>query len=98
MSLSERMRVITSVGPPAAGYAFTRTAPVPPFDADVTIVACDAADRAALADVLAAIPRDKKATDGTVGWVLPRELGRAEVGRRVPAEVVEAAVREVLGE
>jgi 3-dehydroquinate synthetase len=46
--------------------------------------------------VLAAIPRDKKATAGTVGWVLPRQLGRAEVGRRVPSEVVEEVLRELL--
>jgi len=48
-------------------------------------------------EVLAAIPRDKKAARGSVGWVLPRELGRAEVGRPVPSEVVEEAVREMVG-
>ncbi|MEP7104707.1 MAG: 3-dehydroquinate synthase, partial [Chloroflexota bacterium] len=47
-------------------------------------------------DVLAAIPRDKKAAGGSVGWVLPRELGRAEVGRRVPSELVEEVVRELV--
>ena len=47
-------------------------------------------------EVLAAIPRDKKATEGNVGWVLPRQLGRAEVGHRVPPELVEEVVREVL--
>ena len=52
--------------------------------------------RLKVAEVLAAISRDKKATDGAVGWVLPRELGRAEVGRRVPPDVVEEVVREVL--
>ena len=53
--------------------------------------------RVKVEDVLAAIPRDKKAVGGTLGWVLPRQLGRAEVGRAVPAEVVEEVVREVLG-
>src|SRR2546430_825516 len=52
--------------------------------------------RVKVADVLAAIPRDKKAVRGTVGWVLPRTLGRAETGRAVPAELVEEVVTEVL--
>lgn len=48
-------------------------------------------------DVLAAIPRDKKAQGGEARWVLPRQIGKAVVGQRVPAEVVQAVVREVLG-
>jgi len=52
--------------------------------------------RVKVADVRAAIPRDKKAVRGTVGWVLPRTLGRAETGRAVPAELVEEVVTEVL--
>ena len=46
--------------------------------------------------VLAALPRDKKARRGEVRWVMPREIGRAETGHRVPAEAVEAAVRALL--
>jgi 3-dehydroquinate synthase len=46
--------------------------------------------------VLTAVPRDKKRRGSSVRWVLPRELGRAEVGWEVPAEVVAKAVREVL--
>jgi 3-dehydroquinate synthase len=46
--------------------------------------------------VLAAIARDKKARAGEVAWVLPRELGRAAVGRRVPEEVVRSVVTELL--
>jgi 3-dehydroquinate synthase len=45
--------------------------------------------------VLAALPRDKKATGGRIGWVLPRRLGRCQVGVAVPPEAVEREVREV---
>ncbi len=48
--------------------------------------------------VLAALPRDKKATGGRVGWVLPRRLGRCQVSVAVPPETVEVEVRKVLGE
>ncbi len=48
-------------------------------------------------DVLTAIPRDKKARAGSVEWVLPREMGKAIVGRAVPDSIVESVVREVLG-
>ena len=47
-------------------------------------------------DVLAAIPRDKKSRGGRVEWVLPRAIGKAVVGQRVPDEVVREVVREVL--
>jgi 3-dehydroquinate synthase len=47
-------------------------------------------------DVLAAVPRDKKTRAGKVRWVLPREMGRAQVGVEVPDEVVAAVVRELL--
>ncbi len=46
--------------------------------------------------VLAAVPRDKKRRGGIVRWVMPRELGQAEVGWEVPEEVVAEAVGEVL--
>ncbi|HEY4027181.1 MAG TPA: 3-dehydroquinate synthase family protein, partial [Candidatus Dormibacteraeota bacterium] len=46
--------------------------------------------------VLAAVPRDKKSRAGTVRWVLPREMGRAQVGVEVPDEVVSAVVRSLL--
>jgi 3-dehydroquinate synthase len=46
--------------------------------------------------VLAAVPRDKKARAGSVRWVLPREMGRAQVGVRVPDEVVAGVVRSLL--
>jgi 3-dehydroquinate synthase len=46
--------------------------------------------------VLAAIPRDKKSRGGVVRWVLPRELGRAQVGAEAPSEVVAAVVRDLL--
>jgi 3-dehydroquinate synthase len=42
--------------------------------------------------VLAALSRDKKARAGAVQWVMPRELGRAEVGKRVADEVVREVV------
>lgn len=42
--------------------------------------------------VLAALSRDKKARGGAVQWVMPRELGRAEVGKRVPDEIVSEVV------
>ncbi len=45
--------------------------------------------------VLAAIPRDKKARAGAVRWVMPRELGRAEVGKRVPDDVVREVVLQL---
>jgi 3-dehydroquinate synthase len=46
--------------------------------------------------VLAAVPRDKKSRGGTVRWVLPREMGRAQVGVEVPSEVVSSVVRSLL--
>jgi 3-dehydroquinate synthase len=46
--------------------------------------------------VLAAVPRDKKSRGGSVRWVLPREMGRAQVGVEVPAEVVAGVVRSLL--
>jgi 3-dehydroquinate synthase len=46
--------------------------------------------------VLAAMPRDKKATRGKIGWVLPRRVGRAQIGVTVPDETVAQVVREVL--
>jgi 3-dehydroquinate synthase len=49
-----------------------------------------------IADVLAALPRDKKSLGGEVRWVLPRELGRAEPGHRAGADVVRAVLEEVL--
>jgi 3-dehydroquinate synthase len=48
------------------------------------------------ADVLAAIPRDKKRRGGKVRWVLPRELGRAQIGVEVPEEVVAGVVCSLL--
>lgn len=45
--------------------------------------------------VLAALPRDKKSTGGRIGWVLPRRLGRCQVGVAVPPDVVERRVREI---
>jgi len=46
--------------------------------------------------VLAAVPRDKKSRAGTVRWVLPREMGRAQVGVEVPDAVVAGVVRALL--
>ncbi|HEY7202531.1 MAG TPA: 3-dehydroquinate synthase [Candidatus Dormibacteraeota bacterium] len=46
--------------------------------------------------VLAAVPRDKKARAGSVRWVLPREMGRAQVGIEVPDAVVAGIVRALL--
>jgi len=48
------------------------------------------------AALLAAIPRDKKSRSGAVRWVLPRELGRAQVGVAVPGDVVAEVVRGLL--
>ena len=48
------------------------------------------------ARVLAAIPRDKKARRGKVAWVLPRRLGRAEIGHAVPSTLVRRAVTRAL--
>ena len=48
------------------------------------------------ARVLAAIPRDKKARRGKVAWVLPRRLGRAEIGHAVPPPLVRRAVSRAL--
>ena len=46
--------------------------------------------------VLEAVTRDKKASGGRVAWVLPRRLGRAQVGVKVPDATVERVVAEVL--
>lgn len=46
--------------------------------------------------VLAAIARDKKSRGGRVRWVLPREMGNAEVGVEVPGEIVSGVVRALL--
>jgi 3-dehydroquinate synthase len=51
---------------------------------------------ATAAAVLAAVPRDKKSRAGTVRWVLPREMGRAQLGVEVPPEVVASVVRSLL--
>ena len=48
------------------------------------------------ARVLAAIPRDKKARRGKVAWVLPRRLGRAEIGHAVPSPLARRAVTRAL--
>lgn len=42
------------------------------------------------------IQHDKKAQDGDPRWVLLRDIGQAEYGRRVPREKVEAALTAVL--
>jgi 3-dehydroquinate synthase len=46
--------------------------------------------------VLAAISRDKKSVAGSVRWVLPREMGSAQIGVSVPPEVVARVVRALL--
>jgi 3-dehydroquinate synthase len=46
--------------------------------------------------VLAAVPRDKKSRGGAVRWVVPREMGRAQVGVQVPEEVVTSVIRSLL--
>jgi len=46
--------------------------------------------------VLAAVPRDKKSVGGRVRWVLPREMGRAQLGITVPAETLARVVRALL--
>jgi 3-dehydroquinate synthase len=46
--------------------------------------------------VLAAIPRDKKSRNGSVRWVLPHEMGRAQVGVEVPGGVVASVVHSLL--
>jgi 3-dehydroquinate synthase len=46
--------------------------------------------------ILAALPRDKKSSGGRVRWVLPQELGRAQIGLNVPDEVVAEVVRCLL--
>jgi 3-dehydroquinate synthase len=48
------------------------------------------------ARVLAAMRRDKKVRRGEVEWVLPIEMGRAEVQRRADYWFVKRAVRDVL--
>ena len=48
------------------------------------------------ARVLAAISRDKKARRGKVAWVLPRRLGRAEIGHAVPSPLMRRAVTRAL--
>ena len=47
-------------------------------------------------DVLAAIPRDKKSRGGAVRWVLPREVGKVQVGVIAPEAVVAEVVRSLL--
>jgi 3-dehydroquinate synthase len=46
--------------------------------------------------VLAALPRDKKVSGGRIGWVLPEAIGKAKVGVKVPPEIVEQTIRQVL--
>ena len=46
--------------------------------------------------LLSALPRDKKSSGGRIRWVLPRELGKAQVGVTVPDEVVVEVVRDLL--
>lgn len=47
--------------------------------------------------VLGALPRDKKAAAGRTRWVLPREVGRADVGVEAPPELIERVVRDTIG-
>jgi 3-dehydroquinate synthase len=54
--------------------------------------------RVRVEDVLAMIPRDKKSRAGAVRWVLPREVGKAQVGVLAPDGVVADVVTAVLGE
>ena len=54
--------------------------------------------RVTVEDVLAAISRDKKGRGGAVGWVLPREVGKAQVGVLAPEAVVADVVTSVLGD
>ncbi|TMF59108.1 MAG: 3-dehydroquinate synthase [Chloroflexi bacterium] len=42
------------------------------------------------------IQHDKKAQDGEPRWVLLRDIGQAEYGKRVSREKVEAALTAVL--
>ena len=56
----------------------------------------DRPPRVAMARVLAAIPRDKKARRGKVAWVMPRRLGHAEPGHAVPAAIVRRVLRKAL--
>jgi len=56
----------------------------------------DAAPSVPVERVLAAIPSDKKARRGRVGWVLPRRIGFAEVGHTVPPGVVRRVIRKAL--
>jgi 3-dehydroquinate synthase len=46
--------------------------------------------------VLAAISLDKKAIRGKVAWVMPRRIGRAEVGHTVPGALVRRVVTRSL--
>jgi 3-dehydroquinate synthase len=47
-------------------------------------------------DVLAAITRDKKSRAGAVRWVLPREVGKAQIGVLAPEAVVADVVASLL--
>src|SRR5207237_2778832 len=51
----------------------------------------------ATADVLAAVPRDKKGRSGAVRWVLPRAVGKAQIGVQAPEAVVAEVVGSLLG-
>jgi 3-dehydroquinate synthetase len=50
----------------------------------------------AVDDVLAAIPRDKKSRAGAVRWVLPREVGKAQIGVLAPEAVVADVLASLL--
>jgi 3-dehydroquinate synthase len=51
---------------------------------------------APVSQLIQTIQHDKKAQEGEPLWVLLRDIGHAEYGRRVPKEKVEAALRAVL--
>jgi 3-dehydroquinate synthetase len=51
---------------------------------------------APVSQLMQTIQHDKKAQEGEPLWVLLRDIGHAEYGRRVPKEKVEAALRAVL--
>ncbi len=51
---------------------------------------------ALVSQLMRTIQRDKKAQDGEPRWVLLRDIGQAEYGRRMPREKVEAALMAVL--
>ncbi|MEV7427890.1 type I polyketide synthase [Streptomyces sp. NPDC091212] len=100
---AERLVLVSRRGPDAPGAA-ELAAELGAHGAEVTLVACDASDRAALADVLAAIPAETPLTavvhaagivdDGVLGDLTPERFDSVYRAKVMPALHLDELTRD----